>query len=266
MSKLAVAVTVGNGCEGILDESYAVKLTDLTIVDLGYACVLVRLNPLLALTKVVSYGRMNNSNVLATNLRNSVLLKLGCSLCYHLRSKKAGLVKTGLVGRSSCSTLIAVHNVGVSKESVSDKSLLSLCRRCAHLLGCAKDDVIVCSKLENVRNGSVCTILIDRAGKVGHAEGLTAGNYTLLKLVSLCEGVPLSPLNGLTVAGGKGLLLCKLCVEHLNTSILKKLGVIECLNGRVKCAVGGLVYHSVYLSEKLKVKVIKNVSHIISPS
>ena len=125
-------------------------------------------------------------------------------------------------------------------------------------------------KLKDIGDCGVQTELMDSTVHRGHTELLALGDYTLFELLCSREGVPLAELNTLAVVGRQGNFLCELCIEHLDTSIVEKLGIVECLDGGIhgvltaECGsstgvcvyIGaGSVNESTGISKKLKIKI-----------
>ena len=139
--------------------------------------------------------------------------------------------------------VVAVEHVRAHEQRVAYELLLSLCRRCAHLLGRAEDNVVICAQLQLVGYRCVSAVLVDSARHRSHAELLPGGYYALLELCRAVKGVPLAPLDAAVVVCRQRLTLCKLRVEHLRARVLQKLGVIERLELRAQGLAVGEARH-----------------------
>ena len=225
------------------------ELTDLTVEDLSGSCVLMYLDPVLVVAQIVGNGRMNDSGILAVDLGNAVLLHLGYCLGHHSRGEgghnRCGCFHLGRHSRSSTGNsagsqgdVVAVQHIGVGQQCITDQDLLGLCSGCAHLLGSGQDGVIISTGLQHIGNSSVGTVLVDAASLDTHAELLTGGDNTFLQLGSTSEGVELTPFAGNAVLSRQHLGLGKLSIEHLSTSVLQKLSIIEGLELTVEAIAG----------------------------
>ena len=216
----------------------------LAVEDLGGRRVLVHLFPVRMVSQVVPHGWMQHTHVIgAVIVRRIGLLELGGCLVDHVggkngigcgrRTQQMPCSRGGSNGPACCPGVKRVGQKGVAGLHQGRPCHLfkAAAQRSTHLLGGAHNDVIHRVKLQDIRHRHIEPVLGQGHLNGGQAELFADGDHALCQLVSIGQGVPLAPLDGVAVVRGEGLFLAQLCVDQIVTCIVQHDRVIKGLHG-----------------------------------